>query len=459
MADIDVPPPCIALCGLCAVGVLVILAGQTAELSATSNGPPGLGPLDDADGAPDVVPVQKRLTSLAPPPPPLGKAVYATRMRVRGQDYACDDHDGPAADACQIRCGAPCVEPFRLCHAHAQCHAVSLNPEGTYATLKTGLGASLSWFGDAKIVHSVAEWRSWIATSAARRGARLAGRPDALRTVRLALGPIDGGDFACGDSDGGDAASCQVRCASHADDGSCVDAWRRCLAHHECAVVAFNDQATWATLKTGVLNGASLPLVSIADEAAWRAAYERRQTGARLQNPAAAGHDDSNATTAAWQAALAKAATAEAQAAAGADRPILLTLEDVRRHDFACSEHEGTAADACQVRCGPEKGCERAYRRCLAHRSECVAIYVNADRSFGTLKSAVTDGHDVVLVLSEEEWGRAVRGHRGRAAVAPPLSIGPPHGQALVPDGPTRHGRWARERHEFRRRRKGWLFG
>ena len=53
MADIAVPPPCIALCGLCAVGVLVILAGQTAELSATSNGPPGLGPLDDADGAPD----------------------------------------------------------------------------------------------------------------------------------------------------------------------------------------------------------------------------------------------------------------------------------------------------------------------------------------------------------------------------------------------------------------------
>ena len=50
MADIAVPPPCIALCGLCAVGVLVILAGQTAELSATSNGPPGLGPLDDADG-------------------------------------------------------------------------------------------------------------------------------------------------------------------------------------------------------------------------------------------------------------------------------------------------------------------------------------------------------------------------------------------------------------------------
>ena len=84
---------------------------------------------------------------------------------------------------------------------------------------------------------------------------------------------------------------------------------------------------------------------------------------------------------------------------------------------------------------------------------------MNADRSFGTLKSAVTDGHDVVLVLSEEEWGRAVRGHRGRAAVGPPLNVGPPHGQALVPDGPTRHGRWARERHEFRRRRKGWLFG
>ena len=46
-----------------------------------------------------------------------------------------------------------------------------------------------------------------------------------------------------------------------------------------------------------------------------------------------------------------------------------------------------------------------------------------------------------------------------RSAVGPPLNVGPPHGQALVPDGPTRHSRWARERHEFRRRRKGWLFG
>ena len=48
---------------------------------------------------------------------PAHKLVLATQGYVHGHDFACAEADGPDARACQIRCAAPCVEPFRLCLA------------------------------------------------------------------------------------------------------------------------------------------------------------------------------------------------------------------------------------------------------------------------------------------------------------------------------------------------------
>ena len=83
-------------------------------------------------------------------------------------------------------------------------------------------------------------WRSWIATSAARRraargaarrAAHGAPRARADRRRRLCVRRLRR------------RRRRQLPGALRvADDGSCIDAWRRCLAHHECAVVAFNDQ-------------------------------------------------------------------------------------------------------------------------------------------------------------------------------------------------------------------------
>ena len=78
--------------------------------------------------------------------------------------------------------------------------------------------------------------------------------------------------------------------------------------------------------------------------------------------------------------------------------------------DFRCNEtgvHQGPAEDACQVRCESE-GCLAAYRACL-NQSVCVAVHVNPERTFGTLKTSVQDGQEIIVVLSEGEWEGQLR--------------------------------------------------
>ena len=69
--------------------------------------------------------------------------------------------------------------------------------------------------------------------------------------------------------------------------------------------------------------------------------------------------------------------------------------------------HQGPAEDACQVRCESE-GCLAAYRACL-NQSVCVAVHVNPERTFGTLKTSVQDGQEIIVVLSEGEWEGQLR--------------------------------------------------
>ena len=58
-------------------------------------------------------------------------------------DFACaEDADGSTPDACQIRCGTPCIEPFLQCKLQPQCRAVALNAEGSFGTLKSGRPSS-----------------------------------------------------------------------------------------------------------------------------------------------------------------------------------------------------------------------------------------------------------------------------------------------------------------------------
>ena len=127
-------------------------------------------------------------------------------------------------DACQIRCGAPCLEPFRLCMAHEACHVVALNREGTFATLKTSLPGRATWVG-AVACRNVKEWRAWLGKTVGGSEPIMPGQGAALepqlsssapsRAISLALGPVRGAqDYRCAESDGSLFSACQVRCES-----------------------------------------------------------------------------------------------------------------------------------------------------------------------------------------------------------------------------------------------------
>ena len=108
-------------------GVLMVL------LHLTRSGVRKLPSSDDpqeAEDRDDVVDARgAQVLSSSPTPATATKTVWATRRPLSGNDYHCDDSDGMGTDACQIRCGAPCLEPFRLCMAHESCHVVALNHE------------------------------------------------------------------------------------------------------------------------------------------------------------------------------------------------------------------------------------------------------------------------------------------------------------------------------------------
>ena len=200
----------------------------------------------------------------SPPPAPATKTVWATRRPVSGHDYHCEDSDGPNSEACQIRCTAPCVEPFRLCMAHDACHLVALNSQGTFATLKTSLPGHARYFA-ARACKNRKDWHAWLGETVAGRemlsgdaamsaasvaAAVLDGPPprlDGSRAVYLSLVGPHGHDFACAESDGSVTSACQVKCTSR----DCAEGWRRCVLQPRCEVVQMNAEWTWATLKLG----------------------------------------------------------------------------------------------------------------------------------------------------------------------------------------------------------------
>ena len=247
------------------------------------------------------------------------------------------------------------------------------------------------------------------------------------RAISLALGPVRGGqDYKCAESDGSLFSACQVRCESE----GCTEAWRRCVASAGCAVVQMNAEWTWGTLKTA---GGGATLASVRNESDWRALYRahglaasrlsggssRAAASATASAAAAAaprrpsmtggtvddftdglGDAPSNTTVAQWEAAMRSVARAQPDdAAGGADadeehashRPLMLTLDDVKHHDFRCPDLPAALAGgvpaACQVKCG-EPSCLAAYQQCLS-QPRCLAVHVNFDKTWGTLKTSV----------------------------------------------------------------------
>lgn len=254
------------------------------------------------------------------------KPVWATRQRFSGMDFGCgDDSEGESRAACQIRCGTPCIEPFLQCQLHAQCHAVWLNAEGSFGTLKRGIPqlGPLWPLTHARKCHSRREWRAWLGESAETEGPihdadgaeasldnhdqahssgpglgppstqhaqaaqaaqqlqpqlpprqQQAARPQ-VRAVGLALAPVAGRDFRCAESDGVDPRACQVRCGGE----TCVEAWRRCVALPRCGVLSMNSEWSWATLKLDAAASASNASVG-------GAPTQRRSVAEFLRGPA-----------------------------------------------------------------------------------------------------------------------------------------------------------------------------
>ena len=418
----------------------------------------------DRESVVDARGAQAQPSSSSPPPPQQAalKTVWATRRQLNGNDYHCDDSDGTSPGACQIRCGAPCLEPFRLCMAHEPCHVVVLNHEGTFATLKTSLPGRALWFG-ATPCKNRKDWHAWLGKTVGGHELVVELAPleapqarfDALRfearLVSLSLRNVAGQDFKCAESDGAVYSACQVKCES--DD--CVEAFRTCVANPRCAVVQMNAEWSWGTLK---LAGGGAPLAAVHNETSWHSLYRAHQlaaahvrrtsTAAAIGAAAAAGRgeerdprrraaaagaaraaaaddaaaesaDDapSNATVALWEEALRSVARSRPPGADGAAdeddeehasrRPVMLTLADVKHHDFSCPDLPdhlaGSSLAACQVKC-EETSCLSAYRQCLARAHQCLAVHVNFERTWGTLKTSVQDGQEIVVVLSEAEW-------------------------------------------------------
>ena len=91
------------------------------------------------------------------------KVILVTLQDAAGPDYACDDSDG--ASACQIHCiTSPCMEPYRLCLAHSECHGIAINADFSFATLKASLNPSVS--ETAIACTSLSAWAQWWSATA-----------------------------------------------------------------------------------------------------------------------------------------------------------------------------------------------------------------------------------------------------------------------------------------------------
>ena len=330
--------------------------------------------------------------------------------RFKEADYPCDDSDGPDRHACQVRCGhGSCMEPYSLCLAHLECGAIVVNEEITFATLKRTMPRDPSGVMLLRTCSSREEWRAWLSVASLASVAVTESPP---RPIRLALSRIVGHDFACPDSEGTDPEACQLQCHP-ASDPRCVVAYHRCLAHASCDVVELNaPECTWATLKAtsksaaaaeGAASGLGLTLL-IETEVQWQHAFRAVQLAAHEGVGAARAmllHPE-------WRDAPAAHAT---QAA----RPLALDLSpsaEAEGDDFSCvAESEGNATDSCQVAC-LEAGCMEGYQLCQRH-VQCVAVHLNEDRTWATLKKAslrrtqAAPSHaasEATMIRTMDEW-------------------------------------------------------
>ena len=276
-----------------------------------------------------------------------------------GGDYPCDASDGPDPRACQIRCGDPCVEPYRLCLAHFECGAIVINPKLTFATLKRLLPQDAAQ----NSISSSAEWRQWLLANSPlleRAGSGVA------RPIRVALHRVPRHDFGCADSEGDDLGACQLACR---DERHCVRAYYKCISHASCSVVELNAPLfTWATLKTysgsegsneagGSQQSRSeidaRDYIEVGNASSWHLAFRAAQLAAR-------GFQVGSVTgglymlRAAWRDHYASLTERIPSAASrseigGRARTVLLATVPVAGHDFDCAEAEGNVTGACQV--------------------------------------------------------------------------------------------------------------
>lgn len=421
-----------------------------------------------------------------PPPPPAfhqgaHKAIQVVlthgshsllRRYHHSHDYRCDDSDGPDRRACQIHCGRPCMEPYRLCLAHVECGGIVVNEQLSFATLKRTLpdlereGRRDGW-RLARSCSSQSEWRTWLSEAASL----LVDVKGVARTVHVALQRVEAHDFSCADSEGVDDGACQLRCrpgtasvsAMVGADAHCFAAYRRCIAHASCEVIELNGEHTWATLKRGVELSAkglgSVPsthaaegsaaawLLPVPSESEWATAYRTAQLAQHLAaHPAHQGahHGAQDASSAVSSARRLRPSWRERpglQRRFG--RPIGLTIgttigTTIGRSggggELSCEEAEGERSGVCEVAC-LEPRCEESYWLCLA-LDRCAAVHVDANRTWATLKTAPAEAASTAelpaAVLSETGW-------RERLSPSPPSL--PPWQDVLA---------------SKRRRRRGW---
>ena len=79
------------------------------------------------------------------------------------------------------------------------------------------------------------------------------------------------------------------------------------------------------------------------------------------------------------------------------------------------------------MRCG-EPTCLAAYQQCL-QQPRCLAVHVNFDKTWGTLKTSVQDGQEIVVVLSEAEWQAQLQADIFKRRRGPGAKAGAPYWQ------------------------------
>lgn len=283
------------------------------------------------------------------------KALQITMASHSGNDFPCDDADGAdKTSACQIRCGRPCIEPYRLCLAYPECRAISINADLTFATLKRGLYGHVAASASTTTCTSLSCWQAWW-----------------QRETRQVL-PMGSYSSGCG----GCAVEVGVlSCASCArDDGSHV---------------ASTAPVPLAECLFGYANvDGSLVCIGATSKgtAAQQAGAQQPPSAASSATSASASSPSSAVTATAAASASASAAAMAFHDAAHPPKRMHVTMRNGAGADYPCDDSDGPDKNlACQIECVRPLPCHEPYRLCLAH-AECSGLAMNADLSFATLK-------------------------------------------------------------------------